>query len=130
MAVTLESDQVEYNKRVVLASTIVVLFFSNASYILRLLARRKQNQKFQLDDYLMGLALPFSYIPAVCLLYGLTVGLGEHVKNVSKADLKKFNIVRITQLSVAKVPTNHSISHSLFSSEETLHVSFASNPQS
>jgi hypothetical protein len=44
----------------------------------------------------MGLALPFSYIPAVCLLYGLTVGLGEHVKNVSKADLKKFNIVSNT----------------------------------
>lgn len=70
MVVTLESNQVEYNKRVVLASTIVVLFFSNGSYILRLLARRKQNQKLQLDDYLMGLALPFSYIPAVCLLYG------------------------------------------------------------
>ena len=96
MAITLESDAVDYNKRVVLASTIVVLFFSNGSYILRLLARRKQNQKLQLDDYLMGLALPFSYIPAVCLLYGLTVGLGEHVKNVSKADLKKFNIVSTT----------------------------------
>lgn len=93
MAVSLESDQVEYNKRVVLASTIIVLFFSNGSYILRLLARRMQNQRLQLDDYLMGLALPFSYIPAVCLLYGLTVGLGEHVKDVSKADQRKFNIV-------------------------------------
>jgi hypothetical protein len=93
MAVTLESNQADYNKRVVLASTILVLFFSNGSYILRLLARRKQNQRLQLDDYLMGLALPFSYIPAVCLLYGLTVGLGEHVQNVSKPDLKKFNIV-------------------------------------
>jgi len=52
------------------------------------------------------------YIPAVCLLYGtfippngysrtyllimyigLTCGLGEHVVNVSKPDLRKFNIV-------------------------------------
>ena len=93
MVVSLESEQVEYNRRVVLTSTIIVLFFSNGSYILRLLARRVQNQKLQLDDYLMGLALPFSYIPAVCLLYGLTVGLGEHVTSVSKVDLRKFNIV-------------------------------------
>jgi hypothetical protein len=70
MVVTLESDAVDYNKRVVLASTIVVLIISNTSYVLRLWARRKQNQRLQLDDYLMGLALPFSYIPAVCLLYG------------------------------------------------------------
>lgn len=70
MAPTLESDQAGYNKRVVLASTIIVLFFSNVSYILRLLARRKTHQRLQLDDYLMGLALPFSYIPAGCLLYG------------------------------------------------------------
>ena len=100
MAVSLESDQVEYNKRVVLASTIIVLIFSNGSYFLRLLARRVQNQKLQADDYMMGLALPFSYIPAVCLFYGLTVGLGEHVRNVSKPDLLKFNIVSMKRCKV------------------------------
>jgi hypothetical protein len=68
--VTLESSEVDYNRRVVIASTIVVLVFSNISYVLRLWARRLQNQRLQLDDYLMGVALPFSYVPAVCLLYG------------------------------------------------------------
>ena len=107
------ADAVAYNKRVVLASTVTVLIISTGSYVLRLCARRKSGQKFQWDDYMMGLALPFSYIPAVCLLYGeppniilpvnmeyrpdiligLTVGLGEHVSSVSKSDLKKFNIV-------------------------------------
>jgi hypothetical protein len=77
MAITLESNAASYNQKVVIASTIVVLFCSNVSYILRLLARRKQNQKLQLDDYLMGASLPFSYIPAVCLFYGESTGSPE-----------------------------------------------------
>ncbi|KAN0092112.1 hypothetical protein V8E51_017959 [Hyaloscypha variabilis] len=87
---------VEYNRRIILAATITVLVLSNASYVLRLVARRMQHQRLQADDYFMGLALPFSYIPAVCLLYGLTCGLGEHEVNVSKTDLRKFNISLFT----------------------------------
>jgi hypothetical protein len=55
-----DPDVVAYNRRIVLSSTITVLVISNTSYILRLLARRKQHQKLQWDDYIMGLALPFS----------------------------------------------------------------------
>ncbi|CZR55842.1 uncharacterized protein PAC_05730 [Phialocephala subalpina] len=87
-----DDPAVAYNKRVVLASTIVVFIVSNGSYIARLFARKKTGARFQADDWIMGLALPFSYIPAACLLYGLTVGFGEHEANVSKVDLKKFNI--------------------------------------
>jgi hypothetical protein len=55
-----DPDVVAYNRRIVLSSTISVLVISNTSYILRLIARRKQNQRLQWDDYIMGLALPFS----------------------------------------------------------------------
>jgi hypothetical protein len=51
---------VEYNRRIILAATITVLVLSNASYVLRLVARRMQHQRLQADDYFMGLALPFS----------------------------------------------------------------------
>jgi hypothetical protein len=51
---------VEYNRRIILAATITVLVLSNASYVLRLVARRIQHQRLQADDYFMGLALPFS----------------------------------------------------------------------
>jgi len=63
-------DAEAYNTRIILASTIIVLVISNVSYVLRLIARRMQNQKLQADDYIMGLALPFSYVPAVCMFYG------------------------------------------------------------
>lgn len=53
-----------------LVSTIVVLIISNGSYALRIWARKKANQRLQMDDWMMACALPFSYIPAVCLLYG------------------------------------------------------------
>jgi len=66
-----DDPAVAYNKRVVLASTIVVFIVSNGSYIARLFARKKTGARFQADDWVMGLALPFSYIPAACLLYGL-----------------------------------------------------------
>jgi hypothetical protein len=111
-----DRDAEAYNTRVILSSTIIVLVLSNVSYVLRLIARRMQGQKLQADDYIMGLALPFSYIPAVCMFYGtlafprikirkltafpgLTVGLGKHVQQVSASDLKKFNIVSILQSS-------------------------------
>lgn len=67
---TANDPDVENKRNAVLVSTILVLIISNGSYILRMLARVKMNQSFQWDDYLMGLALPFSYVPAVCLLYG------------------------------------------------------------
>jgi len=51
---------VEYNRRIILAATITVLVLSNASYVLRLVARRMQHQRLQADYYFMGLALPFS----------------------------------------------------------------------
>lgn len=66
-----DDPAVAYNKRVVLASTIVVFLVSNGSYIARLYARIKSGVRIQADDWIMGLALPFSYIPAACLFYGL-----------------------------------------------------------
>ncbi|KUJ18951.1 uncharacterized protein LY89DRAFT_667995 [Mollisia scopiformis] len=93
MTASLEDPEaVAYNQRVIIASTIVVFLVSNGSYIARLVARKKSGGRFQAEDWVMGLALPFSYIPAACLLYGLTVGFGKHVADVSKADLRKFNI--------------------------------------
>lgn len=112
--VALPSDQdpeVEARKRSVLISTTIVLIVSTGSYILRLWARKKQAVKLQWDDYFMGMALPFSYIPAACMYYGklrlflahcvlstdneagLSVGLGQHAVNVSKEDRVKFSIV-------------------------------------
>jgi hypothetical protein len=55
-----DPEAVAYNRRIVLAATITVLVLSNASYILRLIARRMQHQRLQADDVFMGLALPFS----------------------------------------------------------------------
>jgi hypothetical protein len=55
-----DPETVAYNRRIVLAATITVLVLSNASYILRLVARRMQHQRLQADDVFMGLALPFS----------------------------------------------------------------------
>jgi hypothetical protein len=55
-----DPELVEYNRRIVLAATITVLILSNASFVLRLVARRMQSQRLQADDYFMGLALPFS----------------------------------------------------------------------
>jgi hypothetical protein len=65
-----DADAVAYNRRVILASTIVVFIVSNGSYIARLFARKMSGGRFQAEDWVMGLALPFSYIPAACLLYG------------------------------------------------------------
>jgi hypothetical protein len=110
VSTTGSDDSVAHKRNVVLVSTIIGLIFSHVSYASRLWARRKSGAGFKLEDLMMGLAFPFSYIPAVCLLYGkntyiqsnnsilihvigLSVGLGEHVKNVSKEDLRKFNIV-------------------------------------
>lgn len=62
---------VAYNRRVVLATTIVVFLVSNGSYVARLYARKMTGARYQAEDWVMGLALPFSYIPAACLLYGL-----------------------------------------------------------
>jgi hypothetical protein len=70
-------DAEAYNTRIILASTIVVLIISNVSYVLRLIARRMQNQKLQADDYIMGLALPFSYVPAVCMFYGTSTAFSR-----------------------------------------------------
>lgn len=36
----------------------------------------------------------------VLTFLGLTVGLGYHVKDVSKSDLRKFNIVSATKLTI------------------------------
>ena len=70
-------DAEAYNTRIILASTIIVLIISNVSYVLRLIARRMQNQKLQADDYIMGLALPFSYVPAVCMFYGKSIAFSR-----------------------------------------------------
>jgi hypothetical protein len=102
------------SKTFVLVSTIVVLIISTGSCIARVWARKKSSQKLEKDDWMMLAALPFSWVPAVCLLYGrlihgielriapnstagLTVGLGYHQGNVSASDFKKFNIVRFSQ---------------------------------
>jgi hypothetical protein len=66
---------VEYNRRIVLAATITVLVFSNASFVLRLIARRMQHQRLQADDYFMGLALPFSKLDLAHVCDTVTVRL-------------------------------------------------------
>ena len=69
---------VEYNRRIVLASTITVLVLSNASYVLRLVARRMQHQRLQADDIFMGLALPFSKSDLAMEYHNVPV-LAEHL---------------------------------------------------
>jgi len=65
-----DPDAVAYNRRIVLASTIVVFVVSNGSYIARLVSRKMTGSRYQVEDWIMAMALPFSYIPAACLLYG------------------------------------------------------------
>lgn len=65
-----DPDAVAYNFRIVIASVSTVFFVSATSYILRIIARKKVGLKLQADDWIMGLAFPFSWIPAACVLYG------------------------------------------------------------
>ncbi len=67
-----DPDLVEYNRRIVLAATIMVLILSNASFVLRLVARRMQSQRLQADDYFMGLALPFSKFELIAITPSIT----------------------------------------------------------
>ena len=64
-----EDPAVKHNRNTILVAVTLVLIISNFSYALRIWAR-KQNGQLGWDDYIMGLALPFSYIPAVCMYYG------------------------------------------------------------
>lgn len=66
-----DPEAVAYNQRIILASTITVFVLSNGSYVARLYAKKMTGARFQAEDWVMGLALPFSYIPAACLLYGI-----------------------------------------------------------
>lgn len=68
--IDLAPSDVEGRKASVIIATTLVLVASIVSYALRLWARKLSSQKFMPEDYVMGLALPFSFIPAVCLLYG------------------------------------------------------------
>jgi hypothetical protein len=55
-----------YNRRAfALSATTVVLFISIATYVLRIMARKKQAQALKADDWLMGVGLLISFIPAV-----------------------------------------------------------------
>ncbi len=55
-----------YNRRAfAYASTTVVLVLSVISYILRIGARRKSGQKLKWDDWLMGIGLLISFLPAI-----------------------------------------------------------------
>jgi hypothetical protein len=111
---TLELDNLGVNgkRTLVMVSTIVLLALSHVSYGLRLWARKSTTGRFQLEDWLMGGALFFSYGTAVCQFYGtfswplfrtvkasahsktgLTVGLGEHIKNVSSENVKQLSFV-------------------------------------
>jgi hypothetical protein len=56
-----------YNRRAfAYASTTVVLALSIISYILRIGARRKSGQPLKWDDFLMGVGLFISFLPAAC----------------------------------------------------------------
>lgn len=61
---------IAYNTRITIAAVATVFIVSVTSYILRVVSRRKLGLKLQAEDWIMGLALPLSWIPAGCLLYG------------------------------------------------------------
>jgi hypothetical protein len=65
-----EDHEVQAKRVSVVIAVTIVLVVSNVSYALRIWARKRQAQSLEWDDYIMGLALPFSYIPAACLYYG------------------------------------------------------------
>lgn len=69
---TLELDNlgVSGKRTLVMVSTIVLLVLSHVSYGLRLLAKKTTAGRLQLEDWLMGGALLFSYGTAVCQFYG------------------------------------------------------------
>jgi hypothetical protein len=55
-----------YNRRVFAwCSITIILVLSIVSYILRLWARRKSGQRLKADDWLMGVGLLISFIPAI-----------------------------------------------------------------
>jgi hypothetical protein len=47
-------------------STTLVLCLSISSYFMRLWARRMSEQQFKADDFLMGVGLLLSFVPAIC----------------------------------------------------------------
>jgi hypothetical protein len=55
-----------YNRRAfAYSSTTVVLVLSILSYILRIGARKKSGQPLKADDWLMGVGLFISFLPAI-----------------------------------------------------------------
>jgi hypothetical protein len=71
MALELDNMGVSGKRSLVLVSTIVLLVLSHASYGLRLWAKKTTAGRLQLEDWLMGGALFFSYGTAVCQFYGI-----------------------------------------------------------
>lgn len=49
-----------------LVPTTIILILSILTYALRLYCRRKTGQGVKLDDYLMGVGLTISIMPAIC----------------------------------------------------------------
>jgi hypothetical protein len=68
MAPTLPLDNPKdvYNRRAfAYAATTVVLVLSILSYAMRIAARRKSGQPLKWDDFLMGIGLFISFLPAI-----------------------------------------------------------------
>ncbi|PQE32665.1 integral membrane protein [Rutstroemia sp. NJR-2017a WRK4] len=87
--VELDNLDVKGKRTLVIVTAILMIVLSHVSYVLRLLAKRQTVARIQAEDWLMGLALLFSYGSLVCQFY---VGLGEHSVNVSKENEKRLSL--------------------------------------
>ncbi|PQE22977.1 integral membrane protein [Rutstroemia sp. NJR-2017a BBW] len=90
--VELDNLDVKGKRTLVVVTAILMIVLSHVSYVLRLLAKRQTVARIQAEDWLMGLALLFSYGSLVCQFYGLRVGLGEHQVNISKENEKRLSL--------------------------------------
>ncbi|KAF7887941.1 uncharacterized protein EAF01_011095 [Botrytis porri] len=91
---------VQGKRSLVLVSTVFLLVLSIASFVLRVFAKLYTVARIQCEVWFMGVALLFSLGTPICELYGLSVGLGDHQKNVSVDNRKRlsFSIWMIQRL--------------------------------
>jgi hypothetical protein len=68
--VELDNLDVKGKRTLVVVTAILMIVLSHVSYVLRLLAKRQTVARIQAEDWLMGLALLFSYGSLVCQFYG------------------------------------------------------------
>jgi hypothetical protein len=70
-SVELDNLDVKGKRTLVVVTAILMIVLSHVSYVLRLMAKRQTVARIQAEDWLMGLALFFSYGSLVCQFYGM-----------------------------------------------------------